>query len=126
MRYTFAIITGFIILIGSSIYIGYSINHTSNHLQVQLNQAEVLIRSNNWNEALNNINKTYSYWSESKKWWAIVLNHSTLSNIEICYLRLQQFTMNKEVSLSLAELKTLLLLLKEIPESETLRLHNIL
>lgn len=126
MRSTIAIIMGFVILLGSSLYVANRINYTSENMQVQLDQAEISIRANNWEQALGQINETYQHWSKSKNWWAVVLNHSTLSNIEISYLRLQEFTANKEVSLSLAELKTLLFLLKEIPESETLRFNNIL
>ncbi|NLI90874.1 MAG: DUF4363 family protein [Peptococcaceae bacterium] len=126
MRSTIAIILGFFILISISVWIGVQVKHTAETIQVELNQAETLIHSNEWSEASALIDKTFNNWTSARHWWAIILNHSTLDSIEISYARLQQFTQNKETSLSLAELNTLKVLLENIPESESLRLNNIL
>ncbi|RNC28743.1 MAG: hypothetical protein AWM53_01184 [Candidatus Dichloromethanomonas elyunquensis] len=125
MRATIAIILGFLILISISAYLGIQIQHTAQTIQAELNQAEVLIHSNRWNEASALIDETLDDWSQAKLWWAIILNHNTLDTIEISYARLRQYTLNQETSHSLAELNTLMVLLENIPESESLRLNNI-
>ncbi len=126
MRSALSIILGFAILIGASSYISSEMKRTSHIIQDQLDQVEILIQSDRWEEASQQINQAYKSWSQAKKWFATVLNHSTLNSIEICYQRLYQFSQFKETSLSLAELKTLAILIKDIPESDNLNLINIL
>ena len=126
MRSTIAIVLGFTILFGFSLYFTKQINFSAEIIQIQLKQAEIFIQSNKWEEANITIDETYKSWTDTKRWWAIVLNHSTLNSIEISHIRLQQFAINKEFSLSLAELNTLIILLRDIPESEILRLNNVL
>lgn len=125
MRPVIVLIMGFIILIGGSLYLTSRINTTAEGIQIHLIEAESDIYNDKWDNAIIEINKSYEEWSKTKNKWAMVLNHSTLSTIEVSFLRLQQFTINKESALSLAELKTLLLLIKDVPESENLRLNNI-
>lgn len=125
IRTTIAICLGFVILFGISIYLAQEINNSSEFIQSKLKQVEILIISDNWEEAIMKTNEAYEYWSEVKEWWALILNHNILNNIDISYARLQQFNINKEVTHSLAELKTLIVLLKDIAKSETLKLNNI-
>jgi len=123
---TIIIILGFVILIGASALISGQIKKNSEIIQVQLEQAEVLIQNDDWDKASLKINEAYNSWSEAKKWWAIVLNHSSLNSIEISCQRLYQFTLARNATLSLAELNTLKILVKDIPDSESLRIDNIL
>jgi len=102
------------------------INYTSENMLIELNQVEELIKSKDFEEAQIKIDNTYKYWLRIKNWYAIILNHNTLKSIEISYLKVQQYTNYQDTSLALAELKTLQLLLKDIPESESFRIYNIL
>lgn len=126
MRSTILIIAGFLILFSISIFITGQINQTADVIMGELDKAEVLIAAEQWAEAEAIINSTYEKWFVARNWLAIVLNHSTLNSIEISYKRLQQFCLTKEKALSLAELNTLKIMLEDIPESEALRLNNIL
>jgi len=126
MRSTIAILLGFIVLFGTSFWVSSRINHTAEIIQVQLQQAELHLQSNQWEAAASAYNQAYVNWSKVRKWWAVFLNHNTLDNMEICYQRLQQFILTQEKALALAELNTLQILLENIPESEALRLNNIL
>lgn len=126
MRSTLAIFMGFVILFSSSYYTVNQISNTSEIIQAQLLQVEDLLQSEHWDEASLKINESYEHWLEIKDWWAFVLNHNTLNTIEICFIRLQQYSLNKKISLSLAELNTIVALLKDIPKAETVSLNNIL
>ena len=125
LRPMIIIILGFTILFGISITTSYKLNSSSEVLQVELIATEELIHSEQWDQALHRIEDMQTKWSEYHNWWAIFLNHSTLNNIEISLSRLQQFTLTKDQALSLAELHTLLVLLKDISESELLKVYNI-
>lgn len=126
MRSTLVIILGFVMIFGTASVIAVKIDHSSDLIQDQLKKAEVLLQSKQWDEASSVIDDAYDSWLGAKNWWAVFLNHSTLDSIEISYQRLQQFALTQDVSQSLAELHTLKILLENIPESESLRLNNIL
>lgn len=126
MRSTIGIILGFLILFGTSFYLTYKITNTSETFLDQNKQTETLIRQSKWDEAGNLTRQTYSSWKKEKSWWAIVLNHNILNNIEASYLRLEQYISTRQKALSLSELSTLTVLLKEVPESQSVRLNNVL
>lgn len=125
LRPAIIIILGFAILFGISITTSYQLNSSSEVLQVELMATEELIHSEQWEQALVRIEDMQTRWSGYHNWWAIFLNHSTLSDIGISLTRLQQFTLTKDEALSLAELHTLLVILKDISESELLKVYNI-
>jgi hypothetical protein len=126
MRATIAIVLGFLILIAISGYSVFQIEKTSQNLQLQLEAAENSITAGQWDEASAQIKTSFDNWTQARNWWAIILNHSTLEGIEVSYTRLEQYTLHREITFSLTELKTLKILLENIPESESLKLHNIL
>lgn len=126
MRSAIGILLGFAILIGGSMYVTNKIELTAQNINSQLEQAEELINSNDWDEAIGIINQAYEKWQPVKPYWALVLNHNTLSSIEISCLRLQQYALYKEYAHTLAEIETLKILLNDIPESQSIRIYNIL
>ena len=126
MRSLFTVILGFVLLFAISIVTNYNLEKTSDILQLELNTAEEHLLTEDWNQALVQIEDIEYKWSQYKSWWAIFLNHATLNNIEISISRLKQHILTENRSLSLAELHELLILLKDIPESEKLKLNNIL
>ncbi len=126
LRPTIAIILGFVILFGISITAYYHINKASEVLQAQLRETEKLVHTEQWEQAIQRVEDLQIKWSAYKNWWAIFLNHASLSNIEISLSRLQQFILTENRALALAELHTLLVLLKDIPQSEMVKIYNIL
>lgn len=125
LRPTIVIILGFTILIGISITAFYYLNISSEVLQDELMVIEKIVYSSNWEQALLRIEDLQTKWSDNKKWWAIFLNHSTLSDIEVSLSRLGQFVLTEDEALSLAELHTLLVYLKDIADSDLVRIYNI-
>src|SRR5690554_1852887 len=107
LRAIITIVTGFFIIFAVSTYTAYSISNTADRLQLNLQETEEFIHSDSWDKALSSIDKTLLEWSDIKKQWAILLNHTTLSNIEISINRLKQYTLTKNTPLSLGELNTL-------------------
>ena len=126
MRPIMVTILGFIILLTISLVAYYHINQTSIILQVELAAAEQKVLAEDWEQTQLIITDIQQKWSRYKTWWAIFLNHATLSNVDIALVRLQQFALAQNSALSLAELHTLLVILKDIPQSELLRVYNIL
>jgi len=119
------IILGFSMLIAISLVSTNYITKASDVFQVELMATDELIHAEQWEEALLRIEEMQIKWSEYHDWWAIFLNHSVLTKIEISLNKLQQFTLAKDEALSLAEIQTLLVYLKDVYESELLKIHNI-
>ncbi len=125
MRPVAIIILGFSMLIAISLVSTNYITKASDVFQVELMATDELIHAEQWEEALLRIEEMQIKWSEYHDWWAIFLNHSVLTKIEISLNKLQQFTLAKDEALSLAEIQTLLVYLKDVYESELLKIHNI-
>ncbi|NLL51103.1 MAG: DUF4363 family protein [Peptococcaceae bacterium] len=125
MRATLVIVLGFIILFGSAILVSHKVNVTAGIIEESLEQVSTLIETDEWDKASQIINNNYESWQEAKRWWALVVNHNVLNNVEISYQRLNRLVYYQEKSFSLAELDTLITLLKDIPETESLRIINI-
>ncbi|NLM20459.1 MAG: DUF4363 family protein [Peptococcaceae bacterium] len=125
MRATVIIVLGFIILFGSAILVSYKVNETASMIEENLEQAGTFIETDEWEKASQIINNNYESWQKTKQWWALVVNHNVLNNVEISYQRLNRLVYYQEKSFSLAELDTLITLLKDIPETESLKIINI-
>lgn len=126
MRIIISIILGFVILVAVSLFAIYHINQSVDVIQADLDQTEKLILASNWNEALEKLKTTQEYWYQTKNWWSVLLDHNALNSIEISIKRLEKFIETKQTPLSLAELETLKILIKEIPDSEVPKIYNIL
>jgi hypothetical protein len=125
MRTTVTIVLGFVILIGISALMNHHVNKTAAYLENGLNRAETFIENNQWEQAAREIESTFTFWSGAKKLWAIVINHTAIDNVEISYQRLNRLVLLHEKPLSLSEIGTLKVLIKDVPESENLTLVNI-
>ncbi|UWG98783.1 DUF4363 family protein [Dehalobacter sp. DCM] len=126
MRSVITIILGFIIIISSTVLITHRIDTTARVIEDQLKQTETLMEDNQWEESLVSLEQSYSSWTQLHDWWKIFLNHSILNNIEISYKKLEEYIQYHEKGDAMAELNTLMFLLHQVPESETLRFTNIL
>ncbi|ADY56147.1 hypothetical protein Sgly_1850 [Syntrophobotulus glycolicus DSM 8271] len=126
MRSLLAIFLGFVLLISLSVFTFHKLEESYSIIKTDLDQAQEYIAAEKWREAENLTRKIDAYWTETKKWWAILLDHEALDDIEISIKRLETFIETKEKPSSLAELETLKVLVKKVPESECLRLNNIL
>ena len=96
MRLVIPIILGFAILFSISIASSHYINKASVVLVSELDAAEKLILSEQWEQAVQKIDEIQIQWSEYKDWWAIFINHSTLTSIEISINRLHQFSITED------------------------------
>ncbi|MFA6808480.1 MAG: DUF4363 family protein [Eubacteriales bacterium] len=126
MRSVISIILGFSILILGSLFTINKINNSSEIITNYLTETEDYIKNDNWDSALLTIKSTQKYWEQAENWWAIILDHDAIHNIEICIKKLEKYIETKNLSLTLGEMETLKILIKDLPDSETLTIHNIL
>lgn len=86
---------------------------------------EESIKQNLWDEAENRFKKLDSAWQKTKSLWTVLLNHTEIDNIDLTLAKLEQYIKTQEQGLALAEISSLKLLIRHIPEKEKLTLENI-
>ncbi|MDD2234780.1 MAG: DUF4363 family protein [Desulfitobacteriaceae bacterium] len=123
------IITTIIILfliISCSVISNNYISSTSGNLVAQLENTQIAIENQKWNTAREQLEQTQTSWNKTKYWWAILLNHHEIDNIELSSQRLKQYLITEDKTKSLAEISALKMLYKHIADTETLTIENIL
>ncbi len=126
MRWLLFTIMGFALILGFSYYATYQITQSAQIVQNQLLEAEKQIAAGQWDKATEQVETVYHSWSNMKRWWGMLVNHNTIQAIDIAIKRFEQYALTREKSHSLAELHTLIILLNDVTDSETLKAINIL
>ena len=126
MRTLTTIFTIVVILLGGSFASYQYIQSTSQTLGSQLATVEQSISTQAWDAAQKELNTTQQHWDKSKTWWAILLDHQEIDNIDISLKRLDKYIVTQNVSLSLGEVAVLELLIEHIADTEKLNFRNIL
>jgi hypothetical protein len=126
MRYLFlAALFLFIIILGSVATL-YYIQNEANLLQEQLDAIEKCIFDENWEKSSALYESFKDKWSDIHDKWSIVIDHTEMDNINIKLGELEAFIKTEAKSSALANVNSLQLLLKHIPEKELPSLKNIL
>lgn len=126
MRWIVFIVIGFVLIFSFSIFTAHQINQTAQVVQKQLVEVEKYIFAEQWDQAADQVILANKEWENMKKWWGMVINNNIISGIDISIKRVEQYVITEEKGHSLAELHTLILLLNDVPSSETLKANNIL
>lgn len=102
------------------------LNTTANDLVNDFGGLEEAIATGNWAAAGHDVEKLARKWNEHKDWWAIVIDHQEIDNIEMSLVRIGQYIRMQDPALAAGELAVLKQMLKHIPEKERVNLKNIL
>lgn len=127
MKYIVPLMVFIIVLIIVLDLISYKyLDKTSNNLSDMINFVQSDIEKENWSKAEKNIDTMEKEWDKVNKKWAILIEHREIDEIEMNMTRLKSHIDTKNKDLSLAELKSLKMLIKHIPLNEKLSIENIL
>jgi len=86
---------------------------------------ESAIASGNWEEAAESIGKMQDLWSGYKGWWAIVVDHQEIDNIDMALVRVNKYVNMHDRAMAAGELAVLRQMLEHIPDKERVNLKNI-
>ncbi|MGB9780369.1 MAG: DUF4363 family protein [Caldanaerobacter sp.] len=98
---------------------------TSQKIERILAMAEESIKKGDWEKAKLLVEKSESEWKKIDKKWALLVEHREIDEIEINMEKLKSFVESKNKDHSMAQLKTVKMLLKYVPENEKPTLENI-
>ena len=113
-------------LVGFALWINHSLSDTADELGVKFTHIEQAVKQNNWANANEQISLAEKSWSKKKKWWAVIIDHQEIDQIEITFTRIRSYIETKNIELSLAELAILRHSIKHIPQKEAVSIENIL
>lgn len=103
-----------------------SMTERTQRWQGQLDQVEVLIADDAWDQASEALEESYRDWSASQTYLHIVSHHDVLDDAEAMYRRCAVFIRIREESSLLGELSDLRHQLRLLAEMEQLSIKNVL
>ncbi|MFA4884631.1 MAG: DUF4363 family protein [Desulfotomaculaceae bacterium] len=119
-----------LIIFAAVISLGFWTNHllqaSASELLQNIGQIEQGLERNQWDKAYAQTAELEKVWDKKAKWWPTVLDHSEIDNIEFSMAKVKEYVATKNTALSRGQLSELKLMIKHIPEKETIRLKNIL
>ncbi|MEQ2128546.1 DUF4363 family protein [Caldanaerobacter subterraneus KAk] len=101
------------------------LDSTSQKIDSLLSQVEDHIKSGDWEKAKDWVKKAESEWKKIDRKWALLVEHREIDEIEINMEKLKSFVESKNRDHSMAQLKTVKMLLKHVPENEKPSFENI-
>ena len=126
MRTVSTIVIIVVLLLGGSLTTSRYLQTTTLTLGAQLEAVEQSISTQKWEVAQKELNTAQQRWDKNKTWWAVLLDHQEINNIDISMNRLEKYIKTHDVSLSLGEVSALKFQVDHISDSEKLNLRNIL
>ncbi|WP_082789106.1 DUF4363 family protein [Desulfolucanica intricata] len=112
-------------LIGAGFGVNTALTNNAEILTADFGYIEEAIKKDNWPAALDKITQVEESWSKNKNWWAIVIDHQEIDNIEFTFSRIKNYIKAKNTGLSLGELAVLRKTIELIPEKEAVNIRNI-
>lgn len=92
----------------------------------QLEQAQTLSREENWEEAGNITQAVYDHWNSQSFWLYVLLRHSDIDKISLCFQTVCQYLEQQDVEPYVANNAQLITQLQLLSEMEQLSWENIL
>lgn len=126
MRLMLALLVIFAAIVSLGLWTNHLLQVSADELLKNIEQVTQGIENNQWDEAYAQIIELEKTWDKKAKWWPTVLDHQEIDNIEFSMARVREYVATKNTPLSRGQLSELKLMIKHIPEKETIRLGNIL
>lgn len=114
-----------ILIVGSGLWMEKYLIISSEELAAHFEHLEQALSIQDWEEAGTVLNNSWDIWHKIKKNWAPLIDHEEIDKMDLSVARVAQYVNSKQHSLALAELSVLKLLIRHIPEKESLNLQNI-
>lgn len=92
----------------------------------QVNQLETAVNSKQWSQAEQYLMQVKGSWKRIKPWWAMLIHHQEIDNIENSLVKLEKAVQNQDLSNSQMCSGELQHFLQHIPQREKFTIFNIL
>jgi hypothetical protein len=113
-------------LVGLGTWTNHALQDSTDKITVQIDQIMTNINEQRWEQARQQTKKLENTWHDDAKWWPVFLDHQEIDNIEFSLAKVKKYVDTSNAPLAQGQLSELNLMVKHIPEKETVNLENIL
>lgn len=125
MRPVMIVVIILILIVAASMWNFNYLLMSSNSITQNLEGLDSKIRVGKWNEAQEEMQVVENEWNKIKEGWSITVNHEEIDKIDLGIAKTREFVKTMNIENSLAEISSLKILFKHIPENEVLNFKNI-
>ncbi|MDD2554588.1 MAG: DUF4363 family protein [Desulfotomaculaceae bacterium] len=125
MRLFLVLIIIFAIIVSFSFWTNHMLQASAGEILQKIEQIEQGMENNQWEQARAATAELEETLDKKAKWWPLVLNHQEIDNIEFSMVKAGEYITTKNTTHSWAQLSELKLMIRHIPEKESLTLENI-
>ncbi len=126
MRIYVAVIVGLLLAVSVGVITMDRLDATTNEIVAGFDELERAVDYGKWEEAGGGIGNVEKLWKKHNSWWAIVIDHQEIDNINMALARTKQYIKMQDRAMASGELAVLKQMLEHIPEKEKVNLKNIL
>jgi len=126
MRLLIILLVLFAVVAAAGFWTNHLLEASTADLLENVDKIGVEIKKDNWETAYRKTLGLEKVWDKKAKWWPMVLDHQEMDNIEFAMARFKEYVDTRDHSLSRGQLSELRLMIKHIPEKESLTIKNIL
>jgi len=125
MKIYIAVIAVLLVVLAFGIYTVNSLESDTQQMMTGFGSLEKDIAAGNWSTASKGMDQVQEKWSTHKGWWAIVIDHQEIDNIDMSIARMTKYIELKDRPMASGEASVLKQLLEHIPEKEKINLKNV-
>lgn len=114
-----------VIIIGGCLTL-YALDSESQRLDADLSRLEGEIKNQNWDAAEKELEEFHRKWDKTSTLWSMLIDHYEIDNIELALSELVSYVKTRDKNEALAQMSSLRVLIKHIPEKEAFSLKNVL
>jgi hypothetical protein len=112
-------------IISFSFWTNHLLQASAGEMLQNIEQIEQGLENNQWDQAQAKTDELEKTWEKKANWWPAVLDHQEIDNIEFSMAKTKEYITTKNDSLSWGQLSELKLMIRHIPDKESLKLKNI-
>jgi cell division protein YceG involved in septum cleavage len=113
-------------VLGTGFYYHDYLSRTAENIENHITVIEGATKEGNWQNAKSQLIIAKDQWDHTEKAWSMLINHMEIDNIDTALSRMEEFINTKDSAMALAEAATLKQYIKHIPDTEALKIKNIL
>lgn len=115
-----------IIIISLGLWTNSSLQSSTKELTRNIDRISAAIEDKRWDTAQQQTKELAGTWQEKARWWPIFLDHQEIDNIDFSLARVEKYVASQNNPLAQGQLAELRLMIKHIPEKESVNMKNIL
>ncbi len=125
MRLLVTLLVIFALIVSFGFWTNHMLQASADEILQKIAQIEQGLENDQWELARTAAGELEETWDKKAKWWPTVLHHQEIDNVEFSMAKTREYIATENIPLSWAQLSELKLMIKHIPEKESLSLQNI-